>query len=176
MRLKGDKMKNNVILSAFIMSCGLFLNVEAGVMPTRKSTLVSIPATFEVKAPINKVWQTLTSVEGFCALSGFKPVANNPTKKFQVVGDRVQADIWGDKGYLIATQINPEQELRVSWEVSDGHYLCHKRVQLKAKGTSTTVEYLDRYSDDQNNVDKTAQDVAKETENTIKAFTTLAEK
>jgi hypothetical protein len=69
-----------------------------------------------------------------------------------------------------------DKELRVAWDPDGGHYLCSKRVLLSPTAAGTKVEYWDRYTDDQANVDDTAATVAAETEKGIAAFRLLAEK
>ncbi len=146
--------------------------------PPQKGTLVTVSGTFEIKAPPEKVWKTISSVAGFCALTGFKPDTGQNTLAFTKIGDHVSAQIWGDKGHLIATVVEQKKELRVTWDPSGGHYLCAKRIVLKPSGQGTTVEYWDRYSDDQPaaKVDETLKQVTAETKTAIETFRTLAEK
>jgi hypothetical protein len=64
----------------------------------------------------------------------------------------------------------------VTWEPETGGYLCGKRIVLTAAGKGTKVEYWDRYTDDQPNVDETAAQVVKETEAGVTKFKAMAEK
>jgi len=145
-------------------------------LTAKKSTLVTIPATFEVKAPVAKVWSALTSVGGFSVLAGFTPAEAEKSRAFTKAGDSFPAKMWSDSGALVATRVTKEKELRVAWDPDGGHYLCAKRVVLSPTAAGTKVEYWDRYTDDQANVDETAAQVAKETEQGIAGFRALAEK
>ena len=145
-----------------------------GAPTVKKGSLITIPATFEVKAPPAKVWAIVTSWEGFGALTGFKPAGSE--KSFSKVGDSVAAEVWEDKGRLVVTDITSEKELRVTWEPANASYLCAKRIVLTPSGAGTKVEYWDRYTDDQPNADETAKQVAADTEKAIEAFKKMAEK
>ena len=135
---------------------------------------MTIPATFAVNAPPAKVWETLASLDGFGTLTGFH--ATGGAKTFTKIGDAVPAQVWSDSGRLIVTELVPGRELRVTWEPAKGHYLCSKRIVLSAAGAGTSLEYWDRYTDDQPNADETARQVAAETEKQIAAFRALVEK
>lgn len=148
--------------------------VAQGALSVKKTSLITIPATFEVKASAEKVWTAVTSWEGFGALTGFKPTG--PEKSFSKVGDSVAAQVWEDKGRLVVTELVPGKELRVAWEPANASYLCAKRVVLSPAGSGTKVEYWDRYTDDQLNADETAKQVAADTEKAIAAFQRMAEK
>lgn len=143
-------------------------------LAVRKTALVTIPATFTVEAPPAKVWEALTSVDGFGTLTGFH--ATGGAKSFTKIGDAVPAQVWSDAGRLVVTELVPGKELRVTWEPAKGHYLCSKRIVLSPAGAGTSVEYWDRYTDDQPNADETARQVAAETEKQIAAFRALASK
>ncbi|HTD52366.1 MAG TPA: hypothetical protein VK780_05025 [Thermoanaerobaculia bacterium] len=142
----------------------------------KKTALITIPATFEVNATPTKVWASLTSIEGFGTLTGFQPQAGQKPSAFSKVGDHLLAQVWEDKGRLIVTEFVPVRELRVAWEPEKGHYLCQKRVVLSPSGGGTSVEYWDRYTDDQLNADDTAKQVVADTEKHIEAFRRLVEK
>ena len=140
----------------------------------KKTSLITIPETIEVKAPPASVWTALTSWEGFGALTGFQPTG--PEKRFSKVGDSVAAQVWDDKGTLVVTGLVPQKELRVTWEPANASYLCAKRVVLKPSATGTTLEYWDRYTDDQPNADETARKVVADTASHVAAFRKLVEK
>jgi hypothetical protein len=142
----------------------------------KKTALITIPVAFEVKATPTKVWASLTSIEGFGTLTGFQPQAGQKLSAFSKVGDHLLAQVWDDKGRLIVTEFVPMRELRVAWEPEKGHYLCQKRVVLSPSGAGTSVEYWDRYTDDQPNADATAKQVVADTEKHIEAFRSLVEK
>jgi hypothetical protein len=144
--------------------------------PVKKTTLITIPAKFIVNAPIEKVWDILTSAQGFGSLTGFVPSETDKNKRLANLGDRISATVWSDKGVLFVTGSESKKELRVTWEVSNSGYLCHKRAVLNPAKNGTEVQYWDRYTDDQSNADKTAQDVLAETKKGVKAFQSLAEK
>jgi uncharacterized protein YndB with AHSA1/START domain len=144
-----------------------------GALTVKKGTLVTIPATLELKAPPSKVWAAITSLEGFTALTGFKASGGSTFRK---IGDSAAAQSWEDKGRLVVTELVPEKELRVSFEPAQGHYLCQKRIVLSPSAGGTRLEYWDRYTDDQPNAEETAKQVVAETEKTIAAFKTLVEK
>jgi hypothetical protein len=140
----------------------------------RKTSLITIPQTIEVKASPAAVWTALTSWEGFGALTGFAPTG--PEKKFSKVGDSATAKVWDDKGTLVVTGLVPQKELRVTWEPENASYLCAKRIVLKPSAAGTTLEYWDRYTDDQPNADETARKVVAETAQHVAAFRKLVEK
>lgn len=144
--------------------------------PVKKTALITIPAQFTVNAPVEKVWDILTSAQGFGFLTGFIPTEADKNKRLANLGDRISATVWSDKGVLFVTGSESKKELRVTWEVSNSGYLCHKRAVLSSSKNGTEVQYWDRYTDDQSNADKTAQDVLEETKKGVKAFQALAEK
>jgi hypothetical protein len=140
----------------------------------KKSSLITIPKTIELKAPPATVWATVTTWEGFGALTGFKPIG--PEKGFSKVGDSTAAEVWEDKGTLVVTGLVREKELRVTWEPANASYLCAKRIVVKPSAGGTTLEYWDRYTDDQANADETARKVAADTEQHVAAFRKMVEK
>jgi uncharacterized protein YndB with AHSA1/START domain len=145
----------------------------SGALTVKKGTLVTIPATIDVKAPPAKVWSAITSLDGFAALTGFKATGG---AAFRKIGDSAPATAWEDKGRLVVTELVPEKELRVSFEPAQGHYLCQKRIVLSPSAGGTRIEYWDRYTDDQPNAEQTAQQVVAETEKSIDAFKRMVEK
>jgi hypothetical protein len=165
------KLKLTAIAALFLAMPLLGAGVAA-----KKTALITIPATFEVKATPTKVWASLTSIEGFGTLTGFQPQAGQKPSAFSKVGDHLLAQVWEDKGRLIVTEFVPVRELRVAWDPEKGHYLCQKRVVLSPSGEGTSVEYWDRYTDDQPNADDTARQVVADTEKHIEAFRRLVEK
>ena len=140
----------------------------------KKTSLITIPETIEVKAPPASVWTVLTSWEGFGALTGFQPTGSE--KKFSKVGDSVAARVWDDRGTLVVTGLVPQKEIRVTWEPENASYLCAKRIVVKPSAGGTTLEYWDRYTDDQPNADETARKVASATAQHVAAFRKLVEK
>ena len=127
----------------------------------------------ELKAPPSRVWQVVTSLDGFGALTGFK--ATGGAGSLKRIGDAVPAQVWEDRGRLVVTGIVEGRELRVAWEPDKGHYLCQKRIVLTPSAGGTTLDYLDRYTDDQPNADETAKQAAAETDKGIEAFRKLVE-
>jgi hypothetical protein len=168
-----DRLTTPAILAVALASACPSIASE---VVAKKTTLVTIPATFEVKAPVAAVWALATRVTGFCMLTGFVPDATATEKTFAALGDAASATVWSDSGVLVATYVAKEKELRVTWEVANGGYLCAKRIVLSPTPTGTKVEYWDRYTDDQANVDETAAEVVKETLAGIAKFTSMAEK
>jgi len=140
----------------------------------KKGALITIPGTFELKAPPSAVWTALTSWEGFGALTGFQPTG--PERSFSKVGDSTAAQVWDDKGTLVVTGLVREKELRVTWEPATASYLFAKRVVLNPSAGGTTLEYWDRYTDDQPNADETARTVARDTVQHVAAFRKMVEK
>ncbi len=165
-----------VFTTAFAALLSAFVAGSAAALDVKKTTLVTIPATFEVAVPIAKAWALASSVDGFCALAGFIPDPAAKTKAFAKVGDSLPATMWTDKGTLIATMVTKGKELRVAWEPENAAYLCGKRIVLSPAGDGTKIEYWDRYTDDQANVDETAAVVTKETEAGVTKFKLMAEK
>ncbi len=163
---------NRVAIAIGLAALGA--GVAYGALTVKKGTLVTIPATFEVKAAPAKVWTAVTSWEEFSALTGFKPTG--PEKSFSKVSDSVAAQVWEDKGRLVVTGLAPEKELRVTWEPANASYLCAKRIVLTSSDAGAKVEYWDRYTDDQPNAEETAKQVAADTEKAIEAFKKMAEK
>lgn len=167
-----DRLIARVLSFSAAASLGAVL--LAAPLPVRKTALVTIPATITVNAAPSKVWGVLTSLDGFGTLTGFH--ATGGAKSFTKIGDAVPARVWSDSGRLVVTELVPEKELRVAWEPAKGHYICSKRIVLSPSGAGTSLEYWDRYTDDQPNADETAKQVAAETEKQIAAFRALVEK
>ena len=107
-------MKRFALLSALLFSLSTL--VFAAVKPYKKSTLVTVPAEFTVAASVDKTWRLLSSVDGFCALTGFKPAAG-ATGSFARPGDAVPAPIWSDAGILMATMVKAMESTRPLWMV-----------------------------------------------------------
>lgn len=150
--------------------------VQALVLPAKKAALVVIPARFEIAAPPTRVWQVLTTAQGFSTLTGCDIFTADRARSFARVGDHMSARVWTDTGRLVVTHIAPGRELRVAWEPGNASYLCAKRIVMHPRGKGTEVEYLDRYSDDQPNADATAAKVTAATKSQIAAFIALATK
>jgi hypothetical protein len=140
----------------------------------KKGALITIPATFELKASPSAVWTAVTTWVGFGALTGFQPTG--PEKSFSKIGDSVPAKVWDDRGTLVVTGFSPQKEVRVTWEPGNASYLCAKRVVLTPSAGGTKLEYWDRYTDDQPNADETARKVAADTQQHIAAFRKMVEK
>jgi hypothetical protein len=153
-----------------------FLMLGASLLATdfKKTSLITIPQTIELKASPSAVWTALTTWEGFGTLTGFQPTGSQ--KNISRVGDSTAAQVWDDKGVLVVTGLAPGKELRVAWEPENASYLCAKRVVLKPSAIGTTVEYWDRYTDDQPNADVTARKVVADTAQHVAAFRKMVEK
>jgi hypothetical protein len=162
-------MKKTVLLVLFSTIAASLLAADF-----KKTSLITIPLTIEVKAPPAAVWKALTTWEGFGALTGFQPTG--PEKTLSKVGDSTAAKVWDDRGTLVVTGLVPEKELRVSWEPENASYLCAKRIVLKPSAGGTTIEYWDRYTDDQPNADDTARKVVADTAQHVAAFRKMVEK
>lgn len=148
---------------------------RAGVLPVKKTALVAIPSRLEVKAPPARVWAALCSVKGFCALAGFTPDAASKGRAFARVGDHARAGVWSDRGSLVVTGWVPMKELRVAWEPENASYICATRILLTRTAAGTSLDILDRYSDDQPTVDETARKSAEETGRALETFRALVE-
>jgi uncharacterized protein YndB with AHSA1/START domain len=162
-------MKRAVSIVVFSTCAGLLLAADF-----QKTSLITIPQTIEVKASPAAVWTALTTWDGFGTLTGFKPTGTQ--KSFSKVGDSTAAQVWDDKGTLVVTAFVPQRELRVAWEPENASYLCAKRIVLKPSATGTTVEYRDRYTDDQPNAEETARKVVADTAQHVAAFRKMVEK
>lgn len=165
-------LRNRIVIAVLLVTCGG--GPALGAVTVKKATLVTLPATVELKASPAKVWAVLTSVEGLCTLSQCK--ASSAPKAVSRVGDNFAARLWEDQGRVVVTELVPEKELRIAFEPARGHYVCATRILLKPSAGGTTLEYWDRYSDDQPNVDETAKQAAAEAEKAIAAFQAMAEK
>jgi len=164
-------------IAGVFLGCTFLIHAAfAQVGEVKKTTLVTIPGTFEIKAPVDRVWKLISTADSFGVLSGFQP--SEKSKRLGTVGASVSASIWNDKGRLVTTYSDPEKELRVTWEPEGGHYLCAKRIVLTPSTNGTTVKYWDRYTDDQpaDSVEKTLKQTTEETRKAIAAFIALAEK
>ena len=161
---------------ALSMSAAMLVtaSVLASPLPVKKTALVTIPATFTVDAPPQKVWDALVSADGFGTLTGFH--ATGGAKSFTKIGDAVPAQVWSDSGRLVVTELVSGKELRVTWEPAKGHYLCSKRIVLSPAGAGTSLEYWDRYTDDQPNADETARKVVADTAQHVATFRKMVEK
>ena len=140
----------------------------------KSGALITIPGKFEIKAPPAAVWATLTTWDGFGTLTGFKPAGSQ--KSFSKIGDSTAAQVWDDKGTLVVTGLVPQKELRVAWEPENASYLCAKRVVLTSSAGGTSLEYWDRYTDEQPTADETARKVAADTVQHVAAFRKMVEK
>ncbi len=164
------------LLAALAVAAAPAPAARAEVLPVKKSALVAIPSRLDVKAPPARVWAALTSVKGFCALTGFTPDAASKGRAFARLGDHAKAGIWSDRGTLVVTGWAPMKKLRVAWEPENASYICEKRILIAKTAAGTSLEILDRYSDDQPTVDETARKSAEETGRALEAFRVLVEK
>ena len=162
-------MKKTVLLVLFSTLAASLLAADF-----KKTSLITIPQTIEVKAAPAAVWKALATWEGFGTLTGFQPTG--PEKTLSKVGDSTAAKVWDDRGTLVVTGLVPEKELRVTWEPANASYLCAKRIVLKPSAGGTTIEYWDRYTDDQPNADDTARKVVADTAQHVAAFRKMVEK
>jgi hypothetical protein len=152
------------------------LAIAPTVAPVKKGALVTITAHLELKAPPARVWATAASAKGFSALTGFEPDAADRARTFSKIGASIGASAWTDKGRLFVTGLVPGKELRITWEPENASYLCAKRIVLAPSPGGTSLEYWDRYTDDQPSVDETAKQVRGETLKHLEDFRALVEK
>jgi len=141
----------------------------------KRSTLVRLEASVDLKVPPAKAWESLTSSKGFAAATGFQIA--EARSSLSKVGDALPASVWSDRGRLVCTFASEAKELRVAFEPDNGSYLCQKRITLEAQAGGTRLVVIDRYTDDQTEtVDKTAKDVLAEMPKQLAAFQALVEK
>jgi hypothetical protein len=164
-------MKKTIGIAALAFAAAL---AGASAADFKKTALITIPQTIELKASPASVWSALTTWQGFGTLTGFQPTGME--KGFSKVGDSVAAQVWEDKGTLVVTGLLRERELRVTWEPANASYLCAKRIVVKPSAGGTTLEYWDRYTDDQPNADETARKVVADTAQHVAAFRRMVEK
>jgi hypothetical protein len=143
-----------------------------GAGPIKKISLVTIPATQQLKASPERVWSVLTSVQGLTTLTGVKVTGD--IESFAAVGDNA-AEAWGDTGRLLVTDVLPQRGLRIVFAPTKGDYFCDKVFALSSWEGGTTLQYTDRYTDEKDDAKKTAQRAADQTQRGIEAFKKLVE-
>jgi hypothetical protein len=158
---------------AAALALGFLLAPPAAGGPIKKISLVTVPATQQLKASPERVWTVLTSVEGLATLTGVKVTGD--LESFAAVGDNVAAEVWGETGRLLVTDVLPQRGLRIVFAPTKGDYFCDKVFALSAWEGGTTLQYTDRYADENDDAKKTAQRAADQTQRGIEAFKKLVE-
>lgn len=120
-------------------------------------TVVRLSDGVEVAAPPATVWKAITtgkSLVNWCP--DWKSDANakvNLTK----VGDTLDyTDGWGNGGHSVVTYIDPDHEIRVADEPSNGSYMCQTRIILEPAAGGTAVTYVQQYTDESSKEDREA--------------------
>jgi uncharacterized protein YndB with AHSA1/START domain len=131
--------------------------VGSALADTSEGTLVRITVVEEMSAPPAAVWTALTTGASLVTWCPVWKAPANAEVKLTRVGDTLEfLDEWGNGGRSIVTFLEPNRELRVAHEPTTGEYLCQVRVQLEAKGSGSTVTYMEQYSDDSSDEDRIA--------------------
>ena len=166
-----------IAVLAAVALFGVAPSARGDVKPVKKGTAVMIEGHLDLKGAPAKVWKTLTSMEGFCALTGYKVAGPLRARSLAKLGDSMPAQVGIDTGRFVVTAFLPGGELRVAWEPANGAYICTQRIVLAPTASGgTSLDYKERYTDDQPGVDETAAKVHDEAAKAIEAFRALAEK
>ncbi len=165
---------------ALVACAAILVGVAAArgdVKAVKKGAAVTIESHLDLKAAPAKVWATLTSMEGLCALTGYNVAGPLKQRSIAKLGETMPAQARAETGRFFVTGFLPEKELRVTWEPASGAYLCGQRITLSATPSGgTALDYSERYTDDQPNVDETAAKAREHAAKGIEAFRALVEK
>lgn len=119
--------------------------------------VVCLTAEVEIKAPPATVWAQLTEGKNLVTWCPVWKNGKNAAVRLTKVGDSLDfTDQWGNGGRSVVTFWAPERELRVTHEPENGSYLCQARVSLSAGGAGTRLAWVERYTDESPEADRTA--------------------
>lgn len=119
--------------------------------------VVCLTAEIEITAPSAAVWTQLTDGKNLVTWCPAWKSGKNAAVRLTKVGDTLDfTDAWGNGGRSIVTYFSPERELRVAHEPENGSYLCQARVNLSPGGAGTRLAWVERYTDESPEADRTA--------------------
>jgi hypothetical protein len=152
-------------------------SARGDVKAVTKETAVKIEGHIDLAAPPTKVWDTLTSVEGLCTLTGYTVAGPLKQRSIMKLGETLPAQARGETGRLFVTGFIPGQEIRVTWEPVGAGYLCAQRVVLAATPSGgTSLDFTQRYTDSKPNVDETAVKAREAVAKGLEAFSAVVGK
>lgn len=119
--------------------------------------VVCLTAEIEIKATPAAVWTQLTDGKHLITWCPVWKNGKNAAVRLTKVGDSLDfTDQWGNGGRSIVTFFAPGRELRVAHEPDNGSYLCQARVSLSLGGAGTRLSWVERYTDESSETDRTA--------------------
>lgn len=127
-------------IAAVLTSISVFAQVN-----NTKLTGQSFKGEVIVDASPQAVWSALTDVQQLSDIENFE--YQGSSKKLTKVGDSVTMEVFGDKGTLVLTYAEPNEELRYTWEPDNASYLCQERWLLSPSTKGTKIIFEDRYTE-----------------------------
>jgi uncharacterized protein YndB with AHSA1/START domain len=110
-----------------------------------------------INASSQKIWNALTNMKIRSKFIGSEFKGGKETLKS--IGDYAKLKELGDDGICILTFSKPAKELRYTWEVDNGSYLCQSKWILTESKGATKVMLVERYTESGKQTD---QDIAQQ--------------
>lgn len=108
-----------------------------------------ITGEIDIAAPPAAVWGSITTGASFVSWCPYWEGEGNAKKTLSKVGDVLDfTDDWGNGGKSIVTYIDPDKEIRISHEPSNGSYMCQSKLMLTKTDKGTHVAYVEQYTDE----------------------------
>jgi uncharacterized protein YndB with AHSA1/START domain len=128
----------------------------AGAEP-QQVPVMRLTAESEIAASPDQVWDYMTKGKNLVTWCPYWKSAENTKVDLHAVGDVLDyTDDWGNGGRSIVTYLDPDKELRVAHEPSDGSYMCQSKLLLSPAGKGTKVVYIEQYTDESGPDDRKA--------------------
>ncbi|HMU44598.1 MAG TPA: SRPBCC domain-containing protein [Ignavibacteriaceae bacterium] len=132
----------------FVMFAGFLIGSTFNSLPQVMNS--SLPGqqfkgSIFINAPADKIWNLLTDVKKHSAIMGSEYLGG--AKTFSKVGENARLKEMGDEGTLFLSFIKHNSEIRYSWEVDGGSYLCQERWLLTTENKGTKVTFIERYTE-----------------------------
>jgi uncharacterized protein YndB with AHSA1/START domain len=142
-------------------------------------SMVKLDVSTQINATPSEVWTQMTTGKDLVGWCPYWKSDKNKKAMISKVGDTLDfTDDWGNGGQSVITFLDPDKEMRITHEPSNGSYVCQSRLVLEPSDGGTTVKYVEQYTDESDPEDRIATSVQMEKAMTaaLAALKKMAEK